>query len=778
MNTITNDNKIEEDTSNIPEWRIFYINHQLLKSIINPLKLKKNDAQKICIEYDMSIKNNKIIQSLNASNESLLLSLIEFKTEIVFELNRILVFYFENLKYYYKRHRNIINQLNYIRNQRKNYTKSMDVNKKNTITNCEIMKILNKTDSALFDMYIIKPEVVLERALKELYKEIVLMKNFLEYNIQIERGLLKKVTIYCEVLFTDNEYKSILHEIRNSSLEPLTNTNKLSFLISEIEKWYMKLFYHEYKLNAKKILTDYACVLNKLTAKQFFILGLFWGIFVVIILLLYSISNKFKIDSDVDPEFNSIFPIFRGQINICLLLWIWCGNVYFWNKYSINYRLILGFSNHFSNLVTLLKRATGFSILVTISILYYMVLRAKCSEFIEKINLIPIRIIPLISWICILIYFLWPSDGFNHKGRRFVYNELKEILMNLKIETVSFFIVSHLNSSTGIIRDGLYSICYYLNYSSDDDSKKCDPVSFPLVFLSLFPFMILNCAMILKFSFTKSNMFVQSINIIRWIFNFTTVITSMTLKHHSNYWVVWCGIASFTAVSNFFWDTKLGWGLLNCSKKENFLLRDELSLLYKYIYYLLMIIDLVLRFLWVLIISPDVVYTMIKPEFVLMVLYFGETIRRGISNYLNIENEHISICKTFRATQVIELPYMTNSQNEYLLKSSNFENKERDKIKERLNVIIEKSKFYSHSKIISTKDFISKLNEIKTDEFTNFDSLELNKNEAFLKEKGKNISSMKVMNSSKTKKETFENRNSKSFENEKWRLTINDYFNN
>ena len=667
------------ENAKVAEWDVFYFDVLKLKDILHPLKKRKDEVLVICLEFGINISSNDFSHKLNDANEELICSVCEFKDEIITELNRIYFFYTENMIYYKKRFDKIIDQLTFIKN-----TRSFDYSKQ---------------------------KKQLELAIKELYKELNLMKGFININIEAERLLMKKIKIYCDAVFSEEKYVSSIKQISDYSIEPLASDHKIDQLLKEIETAFITFFYKDYKISAKKILTNHINQKVYLTGKQFFMFGVFWGVFAIILIITVSIAVRYGIDMDNDPEFNLIFPMFRGQINICLFLWFIALNVYMWNKYSVNYRLIFKFNNHYSNFITLLKRATVFSSIVGFMILYYIVIRTKSSDILETVHYMPIRMAPLISWICFLVYFLCPFDAFNLEGRKYFFQHLRNAVFNFEIETSSFFIMSLFGSGAGIIRDFIYSLCYYYNYNQEyiNGERSCDPISTPLVIISLIPPIIISLIMTLKWSFINGDLFLQSVNFLRFFFSIATIAMALSIKNDPQYWVIWAITACWTAIHSFYWDVKLDWGLLQTTS-ENFLLRDKLAIKTKWIYYIFIGIDLCLRFLWVLIISPDVVYSFLRPEFVFMILYWGEACRRGISNYMIIEYEHICTCNNFRATQAIETPFTKDEKGNYIIKSEAIKeyNLERDKVNERLHKIIEKS-FLNSSKWIKNKDFLKRL---------------------------------------------------------------------
>ena len=103
---------------------------------------------------------------------------------------------------------------------------------------------------------------------------------------------------------------------------------------------------------------------------------------------------------------------------------------------------------------------------------------------------------------------------------------------------------------------------------------------------------------------------------------------------------------------------------------KNYPLRDKLSYPEKGFYYFCMISNLFLRFMWVLSVSPEVVYRFMRPEFVSFLIFSMEVLRRGMWNFIRVELKHIELCKEFRVTVDVELPFK-KIDDQYVLKNTN-----------------------------------------------------------------------------------------------------------
>jgi hypothetical protein len=74
--------------------------------------------------------------------------------------------------------------------------------------------------------------------------------------------------------------------------------------------------------------------------------------------------------------------------------------------------------------------------------------------------------------------------------------------------------------------------------------------------------------------------------------------------------------------------------------------------------------------MWVLSVSPEVVYRFIRPEFLSFLIYSMEVTRRGMWNFIRVELKHIELCKEFRVTVDVELPFKKIG-DDFILKQTN-----------------------------------------------------------------------------------------------------------
>jgi hypothetical protein len=290
------------------------------------------------------------------------------------------------------------------------------------------------------------------------------MKEFIELNLKANFKLFKKFEKYTKYLKVKVDVVSTVEEfIRNSLMEePL---KLISEIQSEIEKVFYSNFFDKYTFQALKKLKEYTTP-TYFTQLQSFYFGFFVGILLVLLILCILIARYYDIDMDDDAEFKTIFPMFRGFLILCMYLWLLGLNVYAWNKAHVNYKLCFQFKNHYSDTISIFKRAALFSTVLVCMILCYMIIRTKLYILSDLLDFIPLQMIPLICWLMMLGYLFFPKEIFNHPGRVYLgwlaVESFSTIMMKCEFKHVWF--VDQITSFIGPIRDMEYTVCYYTHY--------------------------------------------------------------------------------------------------------------------------------------------------------------------------------------------------------------------------------------------------------------------------------------------------------------------------
>ena len=158
-----------------------------------------------------------------------------------------------------------------------------------------------------------------ELAIEELYKELTLLEDFVYLNDNAIQHYFKKFKKYIFSFpqnFSDEDYKNLTKIFNESALNQsnsLLEENK-----NDIEELFNTYFTEFLKKKPASVLKNY--VNNfKHSAYQYLYLGIFIGLLIFQLLIIFTLGFHFNLDMDNDPEFNSVFPMFKGFWSFCML---------------------------------------------------------------------------------------------------------------------------------------------------------------------------------------------------------------------------------------------------------------------------------------------------------------------------------------------------------------------------------------------------------------------------------------------------------------------------
>ncbi|CAG8587103.1 417_t:CDS:2, partial [Dentiscutata heterogama] len=222
------------------------------------------------------------------------------------------------------------------------------------------------------------------------------------------------------------------------------------------------------------------------------------------------------------------------------------------------------------------------------------------------------------------------------------------------IEFRDFFIADVLNSLSYTFVAIQLSFCYPLDGFKTlcTDSSYFSAISTNLTapFLSSIPAW-LRIAQCLK-RLWDTREIIHMINALKYASTILSMVLFWSMLRDSNNGLLkGCWIISqiFSSTYTFIWDVKMDWSLLQIHS-SNYLLRDELGYKNPDLYRVAIVINLFLRFSWVLILfsSGNKYYYVVG-----IIMAFLEILRRWMWSFIRVENEHVDNCKGYRAIKEI-----------------------------------------------------------------------------------------------------------------------------
>ena len=675
----------------IKVWEDFYINYLTMFKILEPeyKKYKENKEKRIEKERESKkfsenvdsapllskedAEKNAVLKSSNSVKE-------RFKEQFLLELQKVDFFYKQNLNIV------IMQKIKEIKDQ---------------IRHANMVNEF-KMNSDTFEI-----------AIKETYKDISLTRKFIETNMEIKNTLIKKykkyfgldIQVHNKKKFENNSRIIIEDDKENEEYDDNLEkeideyiVNKSNFgtydetlkgLENELEQLFEENFYFKYHSKTDKILKKYLKV-KTLTESQSFYLGLFMGLLIFQLGIICILAWYYDIDMDRDPDFMSVFPMFRGFFIVCLYWWMHGLNIYIWMKADISYRVIFQIDSNYSKPIQIFKRAAIFTFILLSCLLIYMIKRIYKGAFFGIFEPIPINTLPLICWGSILVYTFCPFDIWNYDGRAFLGQLAKESFGSFLLKTGfrHVFFMGQMCTFISTMRDMEYTICYYAYYDAPlwakiEYCRKTRGVYFFIAFIPNFLRILQN----IKEIHDTKKLFPKFFSIINYTLSISVALLSFLWPQHPSLHIFWLIFTFISSCGSFAWDIVIDFGFLE--KGKNFPLRNKLYYKPTIIYYLIALYDFILRFFWLLTISPEVLGSLFRPETLSIILNSLEITRRACWNVLKVENKHIDISKEFKVSNDVELPFV-KVNGKYVNNESNLLNIMKMNRQEKIQVEIEK----------------------------------------------------------------------------------------
>ena len=537
----------EISKSFIKVWEDFYINYLTMFKILEPEYEKYKERKRKRIEKElqsMRFSHNVDSEPLLDDQQTASQDLVNvkesnkirerFKDQFLLELQKVDFFYNENI---------------------------------NKVIRPKIKEIKEQIKHALkineFRIY----NEAFETAIKETYKEIYLTRKFVETNFEIKDKLMKKYKKYFEIDdFFNSKTKSYSSQIimeddkenedenNNDELENTVNNfinfkagigssdETLKSLEDEITQLFIQNFTFKYRSKAEKVLKKYVEV-KSFTVSETFYLGFFIGLLLFQLSIICTIAWYYDIDMDKDPEFKSVFPMFRGFFIVCLYWWVHGLNVLVWTKADISYRVIFMINDSkYSTPIEIFKRAAIFTFILLLCLLAYMIKRIWAGAFFGILEPIPINTLPLICWGSIILYTFCPFDIWNYDGRAYLGTLCKESLGSFLLKTGfrHVFFINQMCSFIAPMRDVEYTICYYAYYDAPLWAKKeyCNKTREIYFFIAFLP-NFLRILQNMKEIHDSGKLFPKIFSINNYVLSITVALISFLSPTYPSLHVFW-----------------------------------------------------------------------------------------------------------------------------------------------------------------------------------------------------------------------------------------------
>ena len=238
-----------------------------------------------------------------------------------------------------------------------------------------------------------------------------------------------------------------------------------------------------------------------------------------------------------------------------------------------------------------------------------------------------------------------------------------------------------LTSFNKVISDGIYGGCWiftgaFLKDENDliDDNDKviCSPTNMANVSTVVIAFVlwirIAQCARRFHDTGAIPNLF----NILKYALAFAVAVVGRFVDSLDVYYVTLVVVAT---LYKWYWDVVMDWGLCDPANFTNkpYFLRPKRYFKQDYIYYIVIFIDLILRFLWIISLMPSDLQSDFFGKYLSIQLGYLEILRRAMWGIFRVEWEHIvhekksefGFCSTATSTSTYTSTY--NDSKTHLL---------------------------------------------------------------------------------------------------------------
>ncbi|KAH7691579.1 putative small molecule transporter domain-containing protein [Dioscorea alata] len=492
-------------------------------------------------------------------------------------------------------------------------------------------------------------EKMIRGAFVELYKGLGLLKTFSSLNLVAFRKILKKF----DKVSNQQASEKYLNMVKRSHF---ISSDKVVKLGDELESIFTKHFTSNDRKKAMKFLRPQQPKDSHIIT---FLVGLFTGSFVTLFTvyaILAHLSGIFS-SSTESGYMKTVYPVFSMFALLSLHIFLYGCNIFMWRATRINHNFIFEFSAN-----TALKHRDAF--LICTSFMTMVVAAMVIHLLLRSAGIFP-RHIDAIPGILLLMFIAMLFCPFNICYRSTRYCFLR-VMRNIacsplyRVLMVDFFMADQLTSQIPLLRHMEFTTCFFMlesfrtnKYEICTGSKQYKLLAYVISFLPYY-WRAMQCA----------RRYIEEGYDVNHLANAGKYISAMLAAavrwkyavDPTPFWLVIVVLSSTMATAyQLYWDFVKDWGLFSFSSR-NFLLRDDLILQNKSIYYVSIAFNFILRLAWI-----ETVLRLnlgsVEHSIVDFLLASLEIIRRGHWNFYRLENEHLNNVGRFRAIKTVPLPF-------------------------------------------------------------------------------------------------------------------------
>ncbi|KAL8157417.1 phosphate transporter PHO1 homolog 1-like [Apium graveolens] len=491
-------------------------------------------------------------------------------------------------------------------------------------------------------------EKMIRGAFIELYKGLGYLKTYRNLNMLAFAKILKKFD-----KVTNKQVLPIYLKVVESSY--FNSSDKVIKLADEVEEIFVKHFAEDDKRKAMKYLKP--TQRTESHAVTFFI-GLFTGCFIAFLIgygIMAHIAGMYRPQSDT-VYMETVYPVLSMFSLLFLHFFLYGCNIFAWRKTRINYSFIFELSPTKDLKYRDVFLICTMSMTAVVGVLFiHISLMAKGYSYTQ------IQVIPGLLLLISLLLLVCPINIVYKSSRYRLLRVLRNIVLSplYKVVMLDFFMADQLCSQVPMLRNLEYVTCYYItgSYKTQDygycmRTKNYRDLAYAVSFLPYY-WRAMQCARRWFDEGETSHL----INLGKYVSAMLAAGAKVAYeKERTIGWLCLVVIMSSVAtVYQLYWDFVKDWGLLQKDSKNPWL-RNDLMLRRKFIYFLSMGLNLVLRLAWL---QTVLHYNLGSIDYRItgLILAALEVIRRGQWNFYRLENEHLNNAGKFRAVKIVPLPF-------------------------------------------------------------------------------------------------------------------------
>ncbi|GMI99962.1 hypothetical protein like AT1G68740 [Hibiscus trionum] len=491
-------------------------------------------------------------------------------------------------------------------------------------------------------------EKMIKGAFIELYKGLGYLKTYRNLNMLAFIKILKKFD-----KVTGKQVLPIYLKVVESSY--FNSSDKVVNLSDEVEDLFIMHFADEDRRKAMKYLRPQQ---RKESHAVTFFIGLFTGCFVALLagyIIMAHLTGMYRRQPD-SIYMETAYPVLSMFSLLFLHFFLYGCNIFMWRKTRINYSFIFELAP-----TKELKYRDVFLICTASMTAVVGIMFVHLSLVTKGYSYAQVQAIPGLLLLVFVLLLVFPFNIFYHSSRYRFLGVIRNIILSplYKVVMLDFFMADQLCSQVPMLRNLEYVACYYItgSYKTQDygycmRAKHYRDLAYAVSFLPYY-WRAMQCAR-RWFDEGQTN---HLVNLGKYVSAMLAAGAKVAYeKERSIGWLCLVVVMSSAAtVYQLYWDFVKDWGLLQLNSKNPWL-RNELMLRRKFIYYISMGLNLILRLAWL----QTVVHSSFQNvDYRVTGLFLAalEVIRRGLWNFFRLENEHLNNAGKFRAVKTVPLPF-------------------------------------------------------------------------------------------------------------------------